>query len=65
MKDINKRYKVSAEYIRKERKTDRHIAACMGSSGFTFVEDIAEFCNWCDKNGYKDISDDYENYINN
>ena len=58
-----KKYQKSAEYIREERKTGRHIFACMGSAGFTFVEDIANFCNWCDENGYKDISSDYENNL--
>ena len=54
------KYKKTADYIREERKTGRHIWACLGSAGLTFVNDIADFCNWCDENGYKDISHDYE-----
>ena len=56
-------YKIAADYIREERKTNRHIFACMGSAGYTFLEDIVKFCNWCDENGYKDISSDYENQL--
>ena len=58
-----RRYKSSADYIKEERKTGRHIAACMGSAGFTFIDDIAKFCDWCDENGYRDISSDYENQL--
>lgn len=57
------RYKSIAQYIRSERRTGRHIVACLGSAGLTFVEDIAMFCNWCDENGYKDISQDYKNCL--
>jgi len=58
-----KKYKQTAEYIREERKENRHIIACLGSAGITFLEDIVNFCNWCDENGYKDISYDYENQL--
>lgn len=39
----NKRFNWAISYIKAELKTDRHILACLGSAGLTFVSDIDNF----------------------
>ena len=59
MKRISKKtienYKWASAYIRKEYEDDRHILACLGSAGLTFVEDIERFLDWCWDNNYQDL----------
>lgn len=42
-KEEKKRFDFAEKYITDELKTDRHILACLGSAGLTFVSDINRF----------------------
>ena len=42
-KSERKKFDWTTGYIKDELKTDRHIAACLGSAGLTFVSDINKF----------------------
>lgn len=38
-----KKFEWAIPYLKAEAQTGRHIAACMGSAGFTFYKEIGEF----------------------
>lgn len=40
------KYNWAIKYIKKEHKTGRHIIACLGSAGFTFLDDIDCLANY-------------------
>ncbi len=42
-------------YIKKENAEGRHIAACLGSAGFTFLDDIEMLANYAYAIGDKDF----------
>ncbi len=49
-------YNFSIRYIKEEMKDGRHLGACLGSVGLTFLSDIEIFENYCfnfDRDFYK------------
>lgn len=53
------KYKKDIEYIKKENKGGRHIVACLGSAGYTFMDDRTLLANFAynigDKKFYEKI----------
>jgi ribosomal protein L24E len=41
------KYNWTIKYIKEELETGRHICACLGSAGLTFISDIEMFKNYC------------------
>lgn len=49
------KYNRDMNYIKEELKTGRHIIACLGSAGYTFIEDIEMLKNYSYSMGDKDF----------
>lgn len=50
-----KKYDWAIKYIKDELKTDRHIIACLGSAGYTFLDDIEMLANYAYAIGDRDF----------
>lgn len=49
------KYNWAINYIKSELKTDRDISACLGSAGYTFLEDIEMLANYAYAIGDKEF----------
>jgi hypothetical protein len=45
------RYDRAIGYIKKKNYSGRHIIACLGSAGFTFISDVNRLADYCDSIG--------------
>jgi len=52
-----KKYEWSIKYIKSELKTGRHIIACLGSAGFTFLDDINRLVEYARSIGDSNFAD--------
>jgi len=50
-KKTKKNFNFKINQLKEELKTDRHILACLGSIGLTFISDINLFKNYLDSIG--------------
>ena len=41
------KWNLTIDYIKQELETGRHLCACLGSAGLTFLTDIEIFKNYC------------------